>query len=65
MSGQYYGFKMDPVPTYPTKKQALDAISALATGNLRCEYLRYYHQIAKNYINLSQEHKKLIKNDEI
>lgn len=57
MCGQYYGVEKDPIPEHPTKKQALDAISALA-GNLRYEYITYFYQIAKNYINSSKEYKE-------
>ena len=57
MCGQYYGIEKDPIPEHPTKKQALEAASAL-TGNLRYEYITYYHQIVKNYINYSQEYKE-------
>jgi len=54
MSTQYSGFKLDPVPEQPTKKQALDALDALGP-NLRYEYVSYYKQIVRHFINSIKE----------
>ena len=57
MCGQYWGIEKPPIPERPTKDQALNALSALR-GQIRYEYILYYHEIVKRFIDNCEQKDK-------
>jgi len=56
MSGQFYGIERDPIPKHPSKEQALKALFFLRSNNLRSEAAEYFYEIAKRYVENSEEY---------